>query len=951
MKYSDYGDSAGIKVSESKILLNNENGTEFFKDTDVFSARTLNRPIKNIYENQVENYKLIQSLLKSVYGNFNGIVPNVFESFNKERFIYGSIKNNAFIRIPTGLLFARKSFKTDHSYYIPGEENYQDDISSDLLNDDYSFSIINQPNINLFERQLAFLINFDLNDQQNDIKVNCEFVDDIPHYSITVTDNSNEVIELPKNYWVYEDGAKVKSERDITYRDNAIDLFNDFLDYFEDEIILSDNELYKLNCLETVIPIDSGFTSHAKYYLYYKIKGQETSSDNGKDLNGKFYISLGSGDSDSIKLFTLQYTTEEVDTYTKVTSEELAELEADSEESEGEVESGEESGEENESEDREEFEGESEVIKTVKTPSSNEWYELVNYEYVRTSDSVVDPNKEYYKKSLKLKEGVIATPSVDTLDQRLIATKRAELDTLLVRRRSNISGDVFIQNGKSGLTLTSEKFELFNNNTNIDISKDKVSTTSDSIENTAETIKNTADNFEIKNAEISLKDTNGLKVSKGEEEVLSASFNENNELQISYKEKNLLDIKDNEITTYKSIIPNKDRTLTLGTTARRFLKVYGDIYGNTTSASILHETDNLIISNLTLEETRDLKHDIGKKVLSDKTVVYHFDTNYKDNFGNDDLTLGGDYELSVEYDEETGEPDNPVFPYEPFQEEGRYIAGGFTLKRSDTTSDKFSVDFWYKYTHNSDLKEITGEEKAHELFRIGSDNEFIALQNHASEIDFWTDVEEVDGELVETIPFYNPIEYLQGYIEDGYVDGSKYVASDFGKIVTTEETVDGVVVEYENLEPIYFIELDDEDNEIIVLHDSAETILTKTDSNEPIGFTKDEWLHICVTFDTNEINLFINDYKYTFVKNNYVSAFQIMLYATAVDELMVDNSYVESFEEFSTFNESGNRLNYGMLDYSEQNFIIDVKDLTNLHTNLFETDAFVEAVKKVVNNM
>ena len=99
MKYKSYENSA----EEFATGLN----AELLSAKDNVSARSVNRPIINILENQESNYNLIQTLLKTVYGNTNGIVPDVLENFAAETFEIGSFKNNSqnyFIRIPTGML-------------------------------------------------------------------------------------------------------------------------------------------------------------------------------------------------------------------------------------------------------------------------------------------------------------------------------------------------------------------------------------------------------------------------------------------------------------------------------------------------------------------------------------------------------------------------------------------------------------------------------------------------------------------------------------------------------------------------------------------------------------------------------------------------------------------------------------------------------------------------------
>jgi hypothetical protein len=217
MKYKSYENSA----EEFASGLN----TELLSSRDNVSARSVNRPLINILENQESNYNLIQTLLKTVYGNSNGIVPDVLESFVPEGFEIGSFKNDAnnyFIRIPTGMMLLSKLVSEDYTdnnsnpFLKKGDYKYKDNVhSGDFLDDNlHSFVIENKPEINLYERELANLINLDLTDLTNDLRiyqklvpmaVRVEIIDDSgnPRLSANgsptyVTDNNSKTIYLAK---------------------------------------------------------------------------------------------------------------------------------------------------------------------------------------------------------------------------------------------------------------------------------------------------------------------------------------------------------------------------------------------------------------------------------------------------------------------------------------------------------------------------------------------------------------------------------------------------------------------------------------------------------------------------------------------------------------------------------------------------------------------------------
>ena len=892
MKTLDYGNKSGFKVIDNNVVLNDNNSSEFLSYVDVASARTLNRPARNLYENQEEIYNLIQSLLKSVYGNFIGIVPNIYEGFSKDRFKYSEMAGNKFLRLPTGILYLRKDIQNDHSYYIPGEEQYQDDITPDLLIEDKNYSVVNQPNVNMFERQLAELIGLDLNDQANDIKVNCEFVDNIPHYSIKITTNTSDeenpqkVVELPKLFFNSLNG--LVEERNILFRDNAIDIFNDFLEFYEDEITLPDSQIYKLNCLEPLIPIDSSFEEGMTYYLYYKVKGKESDPSSFTDLSKKFFLSSNAIRPDAVKLFSFKYANNE-DVYDEITP----------------------IGTEN--------------------PTEEGWYELVNDTYVLSEDTTVDSGKTYYSKTTFT--GLRTTQLVDTLDQRLIATKRAELDTLLVRRRSNINGDVFMENGDINISIENNEIDIKDGDTNINITEDKISSTSESIENKS-------DNFGIENAEITLKNTKGLKVTRTneeeqDEEILSAEVDENKEVKIKYKEEDLLEVRDNEndneITTHKTIAPSEDMAYDLGTETRRFNKIYGDLEGKA-NATLLYNSGNVVISGLELAETRNLDHDIGKKFLSDSTIVYHFDTDFKDNHGGNTLTYydAANSEITVKFDEESQKYDNPVHPYTPYEKEGKYAAaknGTFNLSKEGVqiTGSRFTVDFWYRYNRIS------------EMFSVKINNgPTLSIENTVSEIDFYSDA---------TTPFYKPSEIYENYSGTGYVEPG-YTGSDFG----TWSNIGSPTI---SVSPIYFMKKDESVSSIVAKYNGTTQVL-KDGNDNPIAFAVNDWLHVCISGDNSgsgAINLFINNdndtYSYSFNNSDNISSISFYSKPKAIDELMFCTSAKETLADFSN---PADGLNWAPLSYTDRNFVLDVGDKDKLSTNLFETTVFQNLINQTTSS-
>src|SRR5574344_2828850 len=169
MKYLSYGNSLENDFNTSE--------TEMLKPSDSMSARDLNRPLLNIYENSEDIYNTLQSVVKSIYGNKTGIIPDVYECFNPSNLKIGSFMNETrtYIRIPTGLACLRLPITNSRGNTFSAQEDdaYVDDMDKDFFTKDkfHSYFIFNRPNTSLFERELASIINLDITDLNNDIKV------------------------------------------------------------------------------------------------------------------------------------------------------------------------------------------------------------------------------------------------------------------------------------------------------------------------------------------------------------------------------------------------------------------------------------------------------------------------------------------------------------------------------------------------------------------------------------------------------------------------------------------------------------------------------------------------------------------------------------------------------------------------------------------------------------
>jgi hypothetical protein len=100
------------KISYGQITDTNYTGseeTEFLIPQDYISARSVNRIANNLQSNIEENYSILQSAIKTIYGNKSGIVPDVYEEFDIRNIVVDQIMLNRswWLKIPTGIAFLR----------------------------------------------------------------------------------------------------------------------------------------------------------------------------------------------------------------------------------------------------------------------------------------------------------------------------------------------------------------------------------------------------------------------------------------------------------------------------------------------------------------------------------------------------------------------------------------------------------------------------------------------------------------------------------------------------------------------------------------------------------------------------------------------------------------------------------------------------------------------------
>ena len=169
-----------------------ENSIELFTGDDVISSYDLNRPIKNLFDNQIESKIFQETFLKSLYGKQVGIFSNILEEFSSTNAkAFATYNSDYYFRVPTGALLDRTSSTNPSS-------------KSDYTQDDfYSYGFLNKPNTSLMERQLASLINLDLTEDGNELSI--DYNTKTGYYTINttidyVTGVQSTSLPAPANY-------------------------------------------------------------------------------------------------------------------------------------------------------------------------------------------------------------------------------------------------------------------------------------------------------------------------------------------------------------------------------------------------------------------------------------------------------------------------------------------------------------------------------------------------------------------------------------------------------------------------------------------------------------------------------------------------------------------------------------------------------------------------------
>ena len=315
----------------------------------------------------------------------------------------------------------------------------------------------------------------------------------------------------------------------------------------------------------------------------------------------------------------------------------------------------------------------------------------------------------------------------------------------------------------------------------------------------------------------------------------------------------------------------------------------------------LFSRDSMVITNISIDKRRKLGHDIGKPYLSDDAIIYHFDTDKKDQNGDIGYTMEYDVEpeLKDESDNEEGSPIDykpAILALAPYSEIGKSLVGQYSLNHP-LGNQLWTVDFWIEY--------IWAENQT--IFDIGNTGDRISIVVSNGE------------------PYYNTFEE--------------------GTVPYNSETVERTEIVYNSIIPKgnYVYHTDGFNEEHFLLEDRG------------VNFLPNTWMHFGVILDNQKIYLYVDNQKFDFARYSLTNTAARALFNIEKNSFCLDELYIDTVSEvFSSDNPDDDtfvkttmdRIPWGAIDYKDKPFIFDVDDLNSFYTNIFDSPDFDQAIEK-----
>lgn len=385
---------------------------------------------------------------------------------------------------------------------------------------------------------------------------------------------------------------------------------------------------------------------------------------------------------------------------------------------------------------------------------------------------------------------------------------------------------------------------------------------------------------------------------------------------------------------------------------------------------------NVYFTNQSMSERRLAGYDIGAAMPSSDARVFHFDENLLDQHGENGLTITDSesgYHMLVGADDSSDDLDctPAILAIAPYATIGKALYGQYSLSLSAGSAGNYTVDFWIQY--------IFAENQV--LFNVGTPNEQIKLIQGNGEC-YLYELEE------DTCPFFEEMVMSRLFFQLTYHETCLMYEDSGCPMYDTEYDMfdNRVPDESYHSDWKYYERTENEQGEIFTLLDINEgeffayidNIWVKTcNYNEPRGtyeeiqhiingtiaeskdladagvvMISNEWVHFGIVADNEKLCACINKTSVCFDRVEFSGNLSVSLNENKnsfmLDELLVDTTTAEDKAAFKI--NTDKRIPFGSLNSDENWFILSAHDTQKVKTNLFETDAFTEAVEGILSD-
>jgi hypothetical protein len=336
-----------------------------------------------------------------------------------------------------------------------------------------------------------------------------------------------------------------------------------------------------------------------------------------------------------------------------------------------------------------------------------------------------------------------------------------------------------------------------------------------------------------------------------------------------------------------------------------------------------------MITNTRIVDRRKRGWDIGLPYLSPASRVYHFDTDLQDQNQTSNLAIGyaGAAPALVDKDQTNGQIYlNPaVLDTAPHEMKGRSLYGCFSLKsKPKTSTGTAAAEMWVRLFEN----------KPAIILEFGNGMEKITLQTGNKGV-----AEAAYGEAEA----------------DGILDGAGETPIAYS-VPEADGITDGAA-EADNIaygkaeDPLpYSAAGTDIGNAII--HEALDGARETASLDDlDIAVIRRTWLHIAAVSTADTLSLFIGNNKVDFNKVSTMWPMTVCVNPAKLefnlDELMLDETEAADFDIFAA--NTAARIPWAALDYTEKHFVLEAQDPALVHTNIFESEQFREAVYAAID--